>query len=407
MKISLNNKNIPIFLLAINTIGSFIWIFGFHLTRLILLSGTGLILLFLFYKRKTPDSITFLKFWIFLMLVFGLQNYGEEYFPIFIQDLCSFGMIISAYLLKDTSFKQIKKIGFFLIIIPIVYYAYSVPLMDFSLIRLGNFDRNEALNSFGNTLLPGGADRSYVIYMTQQLMLTYLYLFLLLLPLFYKYFKKYQILSIIVLILSIALLLTIYYQKRQSLVELILISILYILFYRQNLTGLIPKNSLISISIIAALIIFIISLNALSVVLDRFSELNENLKEFDRFEETIYTLSQFSISDWIFGKGIGSYMPNTPGFSMMHIGYSNLIFKGGIVLLIYYLVQSIKNIIYCWQKSKKYPIYNIGIVISIYSMIQMSYTGGYHFYAPVVLTGLAMFSRFLFLSIEQRKLQTI
>lgn len=387
-------NSLPLLLLALNTVGSYIWVFGLHSLRLYLLSATCLILLLLLFFSKSPTQISFFKFWIFIMFLIGLQNIQSGYIPILVVDLSSLGIIGSAFLIKNIDLRQLKRIGIFLFLVPVSYYIYTVPSLNLELLTLGDFKRELAVSSISDEILTGGAHKSYVIYMTQQLMTLYLNLFLLLLPLYYNFFKKKTIIIMLLVSVSFLVLIASFYQKKQGLTELFLIIVLSLMFYRTLLKNLLTRNVVISLIIIGSLIGGLISFTFIEGLLLRFQDLADNIKEYDRFEETKIAFSNFSILDIMFGKGFGSFVKGTVGYSMLHIGYSNLILKGGIVLLFIYLFNTISNIKYCFVRRKSNPIFNVGIVLSLYSMLQLSYTGGYHFYAPIILTGLAMFSRF-------------
>lgn len=328
------------------------------------------------------------------MFLNGIQNIGPGYIPILVVDLCSFGIISTAYMVKNIDPFKLKRIGLFLFFVPISYYAITVPQLNLQLLTLGSFKRELAVSTISEQILAGGASKSYVVYMTQQLMGVYLNLFLLLLPLYYKFFKRRTVMVMIFLSISAIVLIASYYQKKQGITELFLILMLYLLFYRGSLKELLTRNVVISLGIISAILAGLLSFTFIEGLIFRFKDLAENISEFDRLEETKFAFSNFKIIDFLFGKGLGSYVDNTAGYSMLHIGYSNFILKGGIVLLVMYLFNTLTNIAYCIRNKKKSPIFNVGIAISVFSLIQLTYTGGYHFYAPVILTGLAMFSRY-------------
>jgi len=388
------NSKFPLFLLILNTIGSYIWIFGMHSLRLYFLSISGILLFILFFLYKSPNSVSLFKFWIVILFFIGIQNIQDDYMPILVVDICSFGIISSGFYIRNFSIRQLKGIGMFLFIIPITYYIYTIPLLNLDLLKIGNFERDMAVSSISQEILTGGASKSYVIYMTQQLFTLYLNLFLLLMPIYYKFFKRKTIVIMILISVFLIVLIASYYQKRQGITELLLIILLYLIFYKSCLKGLLTKKVISSLVLVSFVIMGFFSFTFIEGLINRFQDLAVNIKEFDRFEETKLVLSNFSVIDMIFGKGLGSFAMNTAGFSILHIGYSNFILKGGLVLVSIYLYNTFANIKYCFRRSKVNPIFNVGVAISLFSLIQLTYTSGYNFYAPVILTGLAMFSRF-------------
>jgi hypothetical protein len=77
--------------------------------------------------------------------------------------------------------------------------------------------------------------------------------------------------------------------------------------------------------------------------------------------------------------------------------------KGGITLLLVYIIGTFKNIAYCIKNGKIYPEFYIGVSISIFSLVQLSYSPGYHWIFSSIVTGLAMFSRYPLKSIVFHK----
>lgn len=100
---------LSLILLVFNTIGSLIWVLGFHSIRLYLLSTTSITLLLFLFLARTPFSLSIFKFLIVLMFLIGLQNVQSGYFPILVVDLSSFGIIGSAFLIKHVTKEQLKK----------------------------------------------------------------------------------------------------------------------------------------------------------------------------------------------------------------------------------------------------------------------------------------------------------
>lgn len=328
------------------------------------------------------------------MFFVGFINRPSGYFPNLIVDLSSLGIIYSAYSIRNIVGNQVYKAAIILIIVPLIFYAYTIPSMDISIVQSGYFNRAKTLNAFGDTLLAGGALKGQVIYDTHGIMLAQVFLFFLLLPIFYTKFNKPLLLLLFASGVLLILLYSVYYQKRQSSLELFLIIILYGLYYRKLLRGFLPNNLLFTAIIAIGVIYFVLTSSYFENVLNRFTETAEDINSFDRKEEAVFVLSQFSFLDWVFGKGLGFSTPDTAGGAMLHIGYANLIFKGGIILLFFYLYNSINNLMYCLKAAKRHPEFYVGVVISIYSMIQLTYTGGFHWFATIIITGLAMFSRY-------------
>lgn len=381
-------------LIGLNFFAQLIWIFGFHTERLALLVVTGGVLLGLFFIYEHSLPATILKIIILIMLIMGIENMNEGFVARLIYDLCTFGVISSAFLLKRMEYNQFKLLFNYLLLGSLIYFTYSISFMDFSLIG-ANVNRVEAFNQYGNQALgEGGANKGYIIYATQQFLVSIFALYLLLYPLYYKKNNiKIAYLELAIILIYVAIFIATY-QKRQPLVEFGIIFISFALFYRKLLTNLIPKSRVISLILIFLLIAFGLSLNIFTSTLERFTDSLSNVSSFDRIYEFETALEKFEPINFIFGVGSGSLIEGTIGGDFLHIGYGNLLLKGGIVLLLFYLYQVVYNIVYCIRKVKNYSIFYVGVVISVFSLIQLAFAPGWSWYTTSIITGLAMFSRY-------------
>lgn len=386
--------NLALFLLSLNLFAGLLWLFGFHNLRLLLLagSGAGLLLLFLFSLNK---NTLFKWMLIVYIIIFGfLRNFYPHGAVNILIDFSTFGILFSVIFLRNLNERNIIRIILCIFLPSALYYLYTLPLMDFSLITAQGIKRAEAFNSFDNASLQGGAALGYVVYQSQQLVIGQLLLVLLLMPLIANQVKKKYIYAILGVSVTFIIIFSAFYQKRQQLVEVFLVLILSIIFNRKLLKGVLPQNLLVSLLAMIMIIYFASSSDIFVNVIDRFASTLSNVSEFDRLEESEEILTSFYWYDWIFGKGIGYVAPDTPGGIILHIGYSNLIMKGGIILLSFYIFQVFKNIRYCYFQSRRFPEYKVGIVISLFSLIQLSYAPGYGWQITTIITGLAMFSRY-------------
>lgn len=386
--------NLILILLSFNLIGGLIWLFGFHNIRLLLLAstGTGLLLIFLFSLNK---ATVFRSMFVIYIISFSLllNIYSFNYANLLI-DLSSFGILFSVLLLNRIKKNTVYKIILFIFIPSVLYFIYSLSLMDLSLLFTQGIERKVAFNSFGSDKIQGGAAKGQVIYQSQQLIIGHLVLILLLVPLIATQIKKKYLYLIVGVSFAFIIIFSAFYQKRQPIVEIFLVLMLSVIFNRKLLKGLLPQNLLVSFLLFIIIVYFALTSDILGNVIDRFSDTLSNVDAFDRFEESEKVFSQFYWYDWLLGKGMGYSAPNTPGGIILHIGYSNLIMKGGILLLLFYVLQVLKNIKYCYYQSKRYPEFKVGIVISLFSLVQLSYAPGYHWHITTIITGLAMFSRY-------------
>lgn len=132
-------------------------------------------------------------------------------------------------------------------------------------------------------------------------------------------------------------------------------------------------------------------------MLERFGS-QGNIMEYDRAREAAAVFAQMSFPDKVFGLGIGYYIKTSRTINALHTGFYNLIYKGGILLLlmyIYELFQTVKNFIrmrklseiervclctsiaYCccvfYEGSWSYTIYMLQYVTPIVALLTHSY----------------------------------
>lgn len=383
-----------ILLLGLNYLAQLIWLFGFHNERLALLVITGFSFLGLFMLYVRSVSATILKACIVLFLLIGIINAQPGFYVRAIADLSALGIISSAFLIRYVTIQQLKNLIQFIFVCSTVYFIYTLFQMDLTLIG-ANIDRVEAFNQFGDkTLNEGGAEIGYIIYASQQYIVSVFGMCLLLLPLVYTKDKSLKWGLMIAIGLIYSSLFIVVFQKRQPILELSLILLSFGIFYKESLVGLVPKSRFMAFTFVTLLLIGALSLNIFSATLERLLNTAENLSDFDRFTELKYALNQFSFIDYIIGKGLGSQIQHTAGATVLHIGYGTLLMKGGILLLLFYLSNTFYNIMFCIKRSKKEQIYNVGTVISLFSLVQLALAPGWSWYITSIIMGLAMFSRF-------------
>lgn len=397
-------KKIIAITLGLNFLVQLIWLFGFHNERLLLLVATGLSLLAMFFFNERTKTGTQFKILIICSILFGLTNFLESGFLVrAIFDLCTFGVISSVFLIRRIGLKQLKNLFYFIIAFSLIYFAYTLSLMDFMFIG-ANVAREGAFRQFGSeTINEGGAGIGVIVYQTQQYIVGVFSLSLLLFPLYYDKNKIKIQWIIFVLILSFIGVFVATYQKRQQLLELAIILLIFIFFYRKLLLGFIPKSRIFSAILLSVIILFGVSLDIFTATIERLNNSLDNINSFDRITELRHALAEFSVLEVIFGMGIGSKIEGTVGGNNLHIGYGTLLMKGGLFLLVFYFVKTVSNIIYCYKMTKINPVYNVGIAVSVFSLIQLSYAPGWSWYLTSLITGLAMFSRYFLNSFINNK----
>jgi hypothetical protein len=314
-------------------------------------------------------------------------------------DLSSIGLYLTPLILAGITLNQLKKALIIVFIISILFFLYSSQFLSLSMIGQ---DRSEiykdALEFTMSSLNP--------VNIWQPFSVGYLNFFLLLLPLVSKNMSKKLFFFLFISSFLSIIFYTIYFQKRQNLVELTLILLFYSTLCKDLLPFLFTKKKLFSIVILIAVTFSLSSISIFDPVINRFSDTLNNVSEFDRLEEANNILSDFNPINIIIGKGFGwnSEKAVSTG-STVHIGYINLLMKGGLILIGFYFWQCYKNIKHCYNMSKIYREYNVGICISIFSIILLFISPGHGWYFISIITGLAMFSRFFITSLIKETLK--
>ncbi|MEN7551139.1 hypothetical protein AAG747_24670 [Rapidithrix thailandica] len=381
-------------LYSINLVAMAMWVFSFDTIRIVLLSfsGIGLYILFFIYAKQKTAYI--LKAVSILLVILGFINSSDRYVYSLIFDICFIGIIGSVFLLKDIEKQAINRFFYVIAMCFICYYIYVIPKLNYMLIFSGSSITRESTFHFV-TSADSEYLKEYLIYLTQSMFVNLLLILLLIYPLIRIKNKVLDIL-IFTLIFTIILLYSIYYVKRQPFLELGIVLFIYFFFYKKIAKGIIPSNILIRNTLLISIILVILSANITSTITERFGNLIQNISEFDRLEETQKVFSEFDYIDYIFGRGLG--VITSTAFSAgntLHIGYANLIFKGGVILLLFYISQFAFNFLYCYKRSQtESKYYIIGSGISLFAAISLFYTPGYYWTINTIVVPLGMFSRY-------------
>jgi hypothetical protein len=176
------------------------------------------------------------------------------------------------------------------------------------------------------------------------------------------------------------LLLSFVFLKRAGIVGAILYLILGYLF-SGKVSKLIMILLIFLISIMLSAVIF---QDYLDLLLNRFIETGEDLESWDRNLEVDEYFSQVSTERIFLGYGINNYIKmfyvgvHDRGVNALHIGFYNIIYKGGVVLLAYYTVL-FYNIIRLFKYIDKNSEIKIGFIIGIVYFISLAYEGSWSY----------------------------
>ena len=178
------------------------------------------------------------------------------------------------------------------------------------------------------------------------------------------------------------------FLKRSCFLNCIIIILLSLYLSSKNTKG--SKTILRVFGLLIAaffILLFIPSVKEIvfGALFDRFRDSASNIEEFDRIIEWQAFLEQTSQIQLYTGYGIGNY-PIYDRYQMghddnilnaLHLGYSNIIFKGGALYAAFYIVLYI-TIFIKWFKCKSYSIrYLVCFGVSVSSLISLFYEGSW------------------------------
>lgn len=136
-------------------------------------------------------------------------------------------------------------------------------------------------------------------------------------------------------------------------------------------------------------------------LVDRFSHLSYmGVEGFDRFVEASAYLQEAGFIEKIIGRGWGSFSMNVISGFVIHVGWVNLIFKGGIILAAFYMVTFVWNIAYVLL-NKFFPSKIIALFFPCFCAFQLVYAPVWGFIPSVFWLGFAFFAPEIFLMSER------
>lgn len=192
------------------------------------------------------------------------------------------------------------------------------------------------------------------------------------------------------------------YGKRQGLLEFVFfLSFLTLLFLfnkevRKNAWILVCGGVVL---IITGVILFLSDTNLQILatrVVDRFMAIRYGgLESFDRLQEAQYVLGNASLIQLIFGQGLLSFNLDTPGFNNTHMGYANLVFKGGVIFLFFYLAVLASNL-WVLLRNRSHPMRAIPIYFTLFMALQFIYSPIWGYVPTLFWVGFSVFGPEIF-----------
>lgn len=197
------------------------------------------------------------------------------------------------------------------------------------------------------------------------------------------------------------------YSKRQGMLEFAIVaSILFLLLiFEKRLKGMriyLAMTAMVALSVVVVAMLRYEAFNImLDRVLERFMDIQHGgLENFDRIAEATYYIEFSEPFRVLVGHGMGGFSFSAIAMHSLHLGWANLIFKGGIFLALFYLVSLSWNIIYL-IKHKRHPNRLLALFFSAFCMLHLCYSPLWGFVPPVFWIGLAFFGPEVFLFSER------
>lgn len=210
--------------------------------------------------------------------------------------------------------------------------------------------------------------------------------------------KKHRILGIAVLVTY--LLLGALFVKRASLVNGLVIMIVYLVFDK----GAKIRSSVRVIIILAGsvVLLYAIAPRVFNTITESYStrigQAQEDLDKLDRNRETNAYFENASTGQIVFGNGIGHYIDYYRAFNKedfvlnsLHIGWSNIIYKGGVLYAIYYIFILFAILRKCIDAKKLNPYQLVCLGVSVSSFISLLYEGSWTYTLAPVCTSAPLF----------------
>ncbi|MGJ8648954.1 MAG: hypothetical protein ACSHX4_01225 [Opitutaceae bacterium] len=197
------------------------------------------------------------------------------------------------------------------------------------------------------------------------------------------------------------------YSKRQGLAEfaIVVAALLFILLVGKNLHRI--RKYMLSGFVVLGVVggAYMAKSGAavamFSRLIERFRTLGDSgLAGFDRFSEASGYLSNASALDWIIGAGIGGFSFNVISMHVIHIGWVNLIFKGGLLLALFVFVSLSANVIYLVLK-RGFPHRLSALFFPLFIGLQLMYAPVWSNVPSTFVLGIALFAPEIFLLSER------
>lgn len=177
------------------------------------------------------------------------------------------------------------------------------------------------------------------------------------------------------------------FLKRSCFVDVIIIVVFALfLLSRQGRLGK-GFGMMAFVGFIVMLVIFFFPTifdDVFSSLFSRFSDTAEDVDSFDRLVEWRVFQDNTTLRDRLFGKGVGAFLiyerygkGEASVLNALHLGYANIIYKGGILYALFYIILYIKVIVNWFRNRKKTSFYLVCFGVAISSLISLFFEGSW------------------------------
>ena len=299
------------------------------LAKLAILLCGGLTVLLYYCNRGFDNKM--LNIWMFMtifMLFTGLfqaQSWPEHLLSLINMDLSTVVCIAVAFVLADAAFDDFRN-KLFLGIVTTALVCGLVALFTFDLSSSMLTDRYMAISANHNSYILWGMLCNIFAFAGYSAIFS----------------KKGRLLKIAAVLLYVVL--GLLFQKRSVLVNAFIMVILFfihLLFSGRRKSISVAKLSKIIIAIFLVVVIIVVAVNTsetISALLDStLARLDKmDVSDYNRTQEGDAFVEASTPLELLLGHGIGNYFIDHEGVhGMLHIGYYNALYKGGIIYLLF------------------------------------------------------------------------
>lgn len=340
--------------------------------------------------KRTPSAgwkvLTLILFYC-LMILLGMPNFlynPHEYIGFLLRDLTPIVLLLAGLSFCYFDEAKFKLFGILFLVIAISVILWTIGLMDVAFVAMSK-ERVAAFRETGN----------FQIYALQTGIGSTAIAFLVL----YVGISKIRIIVFgLFLCIIFYLFSSLYYSKRQGLLQLAMV--FFFLFYYFSAGSVNSKHRAILLGTLTLSVIatsyLVLKFEISGLLVDRMSQritdlIDDRFQHFDRIEEARYFLAETPFWRLVIGSGFSSHHMDITAKTNVHIGFLNLVFKGGIFFALFYVGVLIYNIIFLILH-KGFPFRIPALFFPVFALVELTYAPTWGLTPSLFWTSIAFFS---------------